>query len=79
MRRSLNLMKRIRPAISLIILMLGIGLSGCGRTSVYVLSQDEFIPLKKGETFTAPYDGSYYSHRAEDRIMDAKVIATKLK
>jgi hypothetical protein len=60
-------------------LTLGIGLNGCTSTSVYVLNNDEFEPLKKGQVFTVPYDGSYYSQRAETRIMDAKIIATKLK
>ena len=70
----------MRLAINLIILTLGIMLVGCSRgTSVFVLQGDEFIPLRKGETLTAPYDGSFYSQRAESRIMGAKVIATKLK
>ena len=59
--------------------MLGIGLTGCGRTSVFVLNQDEIVMLKKGEALTAPYDGTFYSQRAEDRVMNAKIVATKLK
>lgn len=59
--------------------MLGIGLSGCVSTSVFVLNQDEIVMLKKGEALIAPYDGTFYSQRAEKRVMDAKIIATKLK
>lgn len=49
-------------------------LTGCGSTSVYVLKQDEIVPLLKGENFTTPYDGCYYSLNAEKRVMDAKRI-----
>lgn len=65
--------------VSLICLTLGMGLIGCGRTSVFVLNQDEIVMLKKGEALTAPYDGTFYSQRAEDRVMNAKIVATKLK
>lgn len=59
--------------------MLGIGLTGCNTTSCYVINQDEIVLLKKGDALIAPYDGTYYSHNAEQRIMNAKIIATKLK
>ncbi len=59
--------------------MLGIGLIGCSTTSVYVLNQDEVILLKKGTTLTAPYDGTFYSQRAEQRVMNAKITVEKLK
>jgi hypothetical protein len=52
---------------------------GCGRTSVYVLNQDEIMLIKKGQVITAPYDGTFYSARAENRVMNAKVVATNLK
>jgi hypothetical protein len=59
--------------------MLGIVLTGCGRNSVYVLNQDEILLIKKGQTITAPYDGTFYSQRAENRVMNAKVVAANLK
>lgn len=79
MKQGISWTRHTRIAISLICLTLGIGLAGCGRISVYVLNQDEIMMLKKGETITAPYDGTFYSQRAEKRVMDAKVITTKLK
>ena len=63
--------------------MLGIiltGLVGCSTTtSIWVLNQDEIVMLKKGETLTAPYDGTFYSERAETRVMNAKKANIKLK
>lgn len=68
-----------RIKTSLLCLTLGIILTGCNTTSVYVLNQDEIIMLSKGETLVAPYDGTFYSQRAEKRVMNAKVEAVKLK
>ena len=72
-------MRHTRLAISLICLIVGTGLIGCNTTSVYVLNQDEILMLKKGDALTAPYDGTFYSQRAENRVMNAKVINEKLK
>lgn len=71
----------MRVGISLTFLMLGVMLSGCvsQKMSVWVINQDEIQMLKKGDTLTAPYDGTFYSKRAESRIMDAKIMAIKLK
>lgn len=65
--------------MSLIYLMAGIGLTGCNRTLVYVLDQKEIMMVKKGEVVTVPFDGTFYSARAEDRVMNAKVTTEKLK
>lgn len=60
--------------------MLGISLAGCSAaTQVYVLNQDEVILLNQGDALTAPYDGTFYSARAEKRIMNARKITTDLK
>jgi len=73
-------LKRLKIlTLSLSALVLGCALSSCGRTIVFVLNEDEVVDLKKGQTFTAPYDGVYYSDEAEARVMDAKRIKTKLK
>jgi len=65
---------------SLLCLMLGINLTGCSpATVVCVLNQDEIIMVEKGDTLTAPYDGTFYSARAEKRIMNARKITTDLK
>ena len=68
-----------RLVVSLVALTLGFALSGCVSTEVWVLKGDEMVPLRKGEAFTAPYDGCYYSLDAEKRVMDAKRIDTNLK
>ena len=65
--------------MSLTFLMLGIGLTGCSRIQVYVLDQKEIMQVKKGDTIIVPFDGTFYSNRAEDRVMNAKVIKEKLK
>lgn len=65
--------------ISLSLLMLLINLSGC-KTQVVVINQDEVLLLQKGQSWPSgavPYDGTYYSKNAENRILDAK--RTKLK
>lgn len=57
--------------------MLGTSLVGCSTvtgTSVYVLNSDEVVLLNKGETMKAPYNGTFYSERAEKRIMNARKI-----
>ena len=59
--------------------MLGISLSACSGTTVCVLNQDEVVILEKGKAFTAPYDGTFYSKRAENRIMNARKIVTDLR
>lgn len=59
--------------------MAGISLAGCSTTSVFVLNQDEVIIVKAGELIIAPYDGTFYSERAEKRIMNAKKIQQDLK
>lgn len=80
MRQKVNSMKRIKLGISLICLIVGTGLTGCSNlTSVYVLNQDEILMLKKGDTMTVPYDGTFYSQRAESRVMNAKIAKVKLK
>ena len=80
MRQGRNSMKLKKIKVSLLVLVLGVVLSGCSRIMpVWVLQSDEMVPLSKGETFTAAYDGCFYSLEAETRIMDAKRINTKLK
>ena len=75
-----NLTMRTRIKINLLCLMLGIALIGCSHAvNVHVLNEDEIELLSEGETFTAPYDGTFYSQRAEQRIMNARVIKANLK
>lgn len=57
--------------------MLGVILTGCVRDGVYLLDQDEVVVLDKGQSFLAPYEGVFYSRRAEEAIM--KYNAKKLK
>ncbi len=79
MKHDRNSKMHIRIIISLTFWMLGCVSVGCSRTSVYVLNQDEIVILKKGETLTVPYDGTFYSQRAETRVMDATIIREKLR
>ena len=77
-------MKRIKIKIKVLCLILGIGLtgllSGCSTTtSVHVLNQDEVILLRKGDKLEAPYNGTFYSENAENRVMNAKIANVKLK
>lgn len=73
-------MRRILVA-SLAVLVLGLSLAGCASTptSVYVLAGDEIVPLSKGDTFTVPYDGCYYSLNAEKRVMDVRRMDMEMK
>lgn len=54
-------------------------ISGCARTSVYVLDQAELVRVKKDQTITAKYDGWMLSDRAVDRVMNAKIKAVNLQ
>lgn len=54
-------------------------ISGCVRTSVYVLDQAELVRVKKDQTVTAKYDGWLLSDRAVDRVMNAKIEAVNLQ
>ena len=65
-----------RMALLLIFLTL---LAGCGRTSVYVLHQEELVKVKTGDTITAKFDGWLLSNRAVDRVMNAKIKAVNLQ
>ena len=65
--------------MNLLFLTLGIVLIGCSSTTVYVLNEKEIMSLKKGEGITIPYDGTFYSERAESRVMNAKVIKKNLE
>ena len=47
--------------------------SGCARTSVYVLDQQELVKVKSGDTITAKFDGYLMSNRAITRAMGARV------
>jgi hypothetical protein len=60
------------------ILLAGL-ISGCARTSVYVLDQAELIRVKRDQTITAKYDGWLLSDRAVDRILNAKIKAVNLQ
>ena len=74
------MLRKIRT--SLLCLTLGTTLIGCassGTTPVYVLNGDEIIMVSKGQVITAPYDGTFYSARAEKRVMNAKKVAVDLK
>ena len=63
----------------LIFLTLGINLIGCSAVKVFVLDREEIIVLKKGDSMIAPYDGTFYSERAEARVMNAKKIIEQMK
>ena len=54
-------------------------ISGCVRTSVYVLDKEELVRVKAGETVTVKFDGWVLSQRAVDRVLDAKIKAVNLK
>lgn len=69
----------MRIKILLLCLMLGTSIIGCSRINVFVLNEKEIVVLKKGDQFTAPYDGTYYSQRAEQRVMNAKRIRENIK
>ena len=60
-------------------MIVGIVLTGCSGVSVFVLNQDEIVMLREGETLVAPYDGTFYSERAETRVMKAKKVTADLK
>ena len=60
-------------ALSLILL------TGCARTSVYVLDQKELERVKAGQTAEVKFDGWLLSDRAVDRILDTKIKKVNLK
>ena len=63
-------MRAIRSTLGLTLILL----TGCnGLTPVHVLDQKEVVMLSEGDEFTAPYDGTFYSRRAEERIMKVKI------
>ena len=59
--------------------MLGISLAGCSGLQVFVLEEKELVVLEKGDTFVVPYNGTFYSERAEKRVMNARQIRQNLK
>ena len=60
--------------------MLGTTLIGCSSiASTHVIQDDEIVILKKGQAFTAQYNGVFYSDAAQRRLMHAKVIGAQLK
>lgn len=65
--------------ILLLSLMLGISTSACSGINVFVLEEKEVVVLKKGDSFVAPYSGTFYSENAEKRIMNARQIRENLK
>lgn len=71
------LKRRMIQALSWMVL--AVCLSGCARTSVYVLDQAELVRVKKDQTVTAKYDGWLLSDRAVDRVMNAKIKAVNLQ
>ena len=79
MKPKRNLTKLIKIKISLICLIAGTILTGCSGTSVFVLNQDEIVMLSEGETLVAPYNGTFYSERAEKRVMNAKKVKADLQ
>jgi len=46
---------------------------------VFVLEEKELVVLEKGDTFVVPYNGTFYSERAEKRVMNARQIRQNLK
>lgn len=72
---------RKRINLFLAALLLGCGLTGCAanRTPVFVLQENEIVPLDKGQHFVAPYRGVFYSEEAESRVMEAKRIPVVTK
>ena len=76
MKHKGDYMKLKLLLISLIVLII---LTGCGRTSVYVLDQQELVKVKSGDVVTTKFDGWLLSQRAVERVMNAKVEKEKLK
>ena len=71
---------RKRAKVLLIFWIVLVGcISGCTRTSVYVLDKEELIGVKAGETVTVKFDGWVLSQRAVDRVLDAKIKGVNLK
>jgi hypothetical protein len=54
-------------------------ISGCARTSVYVLDQAELVRVQKDQVVTAKYDGWLLSDRAVTRVMNAKIKGVNLE
>lgn len=80
MRQRRNWTKRIvLTGVLLTSLTLSVVLAGCSTTSCYVLDQQELVKVKSGDVVTAKFDGWLMSNRAVDRVMDAKIMETKLK
>lgn len=80
MRRKLSLQKPIPiKAALLILLTVSTMLTSCGRTSIYVLQQEELVKVKAGDSVIAKFDGWLLSNRAVSRVMNAKVEDVKLK
>ena len=72
-------MLKRKMILALFLMALAGLISGCVRTSVYVLNQAELIRVKKDQTITAKYDGWLLSDRAVDRVMNAKIKAINLQ
>ena len=48
--------------------------AGCAsNTTLYVIEQEDIIPVKEGETLTAPKDGFFLSKFYVQECMDAEV------
>lgn len=48
---------------------------GCSskQTTVFVLYQEDMVNLNRGDTFTAPADGTFFSDTATINLLKAKV------
>lgn len=55
-------------------------LTGCASsTSVYVLNKEEVLRVKTGQSLNSAFDGWFFSDRAVDRVMNAKIKGINLK
>ena len=64
---------------TVLILSIGLSVSGCGRVSMYVLDQKELVKVKAGDTVMVKFDGYLLSNRAIQRVMKTEIEDIKLK
>ena len=65
--------------LTLSVMLIGLTVSGCATTSIYVLDKEGLVKVKAGDSITSKFDGWLLSQRAVNRVMKAKVEDVKLK
>lgn len=69
------------PKKTILFLICSMLLIGCASNSTvtYVLHKEEIERVKEGQVYNAVYNGWFFSDRAVDRVMNAKIKGIDLK